>query len=195
MSINFLDETLRLLHGGGGEADKDQTLNTVVRIIGIVVILLMAFGFGCIPFFSSSFRASVKLMGLSQAFSAGLFVAIALIHLLPEAAEGFTDYFADNNASDSVKKIPITYILVFFSFTLILFIEKVAFDSHSIIEHDHGDSEDVEKKSKKSKKSGSRQGDETDNEDEDEEEVIKNLVSSKGRVGSFIMENNLAKSK
>lgn len=139
-------------------------------------------------------------MGLSQAFSAGIFISIAVIHLLPEAAEGFEKYFNDNKSSDSIKKIPITYILVFCSFTLILFIEKIAFDSHSIIEHDHDDGDEMQdKKSQKSKKSNKKSESEKEKEDEDEddieEEVIKNLVSSTGRVGSFIMENNLSRGK
>lgn len=41
----------RRLHGEGGEADKDQTLNNVCRICGIVVILIIGFIFGMIPFF------------------------------------------------------------------------------------------------------------------------------------------------
>jgi hypothetical protein len=33
--------------------------------------------------------------------------------------------------------LPNSYFLAFFAYALILFVEKVAFDSHSLIHHDH----------------------------------------------------------
>jgi hypothetical protein len=44
---------------------------------------------------------------------------------------------------DGVKNVlsayPFTYFICFLTYSLILFIEKVAFNSHALIEHDHGD--------------------------------------------------------
>jgi hypothetical protein len=73
--------------------------------------------------------------------------------------------------------------LTFFAFTLILFVEKIAFDSHALIEHDHGDAPELEEKKSNSS---------TESE-EDDEQIMKNLVSSTGKVGSFIVDNSLGK--
>lgn len=122
---------------------------------------------------------------MSNAFSSGIFLGIAIFHLLPEATEGFKEYFKENNITGVVTKLPLAYILTFFAFTLILFVEKIAFDSHALIEHDHGDSPEIENKDKKSESSSESE--------EDDEQIMKNLVSSTGKVGSFIVENSLCK--
>lgn len=38
-----------------------------------------------------------------------------------------------------MRKFPFPFFLAFMTYSLILFIEKVAFNSHALIEHDHGD--------------------------------------------------------
>jgi len=38
-----------------------------------------------------------------------------------------------------MKKYPFPFFLAFLTYSFILFIEKVAFNSHALIEHDHGD--------------------------------------------------------
>lgn len=105
-------------------------------------------------------------------------------------------YFEENKITGFASRIPITYFLVLFAFTLILFIEKVAFDSHALIEHDHGDEDGHahEKRELKTTEASEEKGDSESDSDE-EEEVMKNLVSAQGRVGSFIIENNLSKHK
>jgi len=46
-----------------------------------------AFFTGIIPTQSKTFRESPKIMGIANSFAAGVFIAIALIHILPEAME------------------------------------------------------------------------------------------------------------
>jgi len=155
-------------------------------------------------------------------------MGIALFHLLPESIESIDDYFKEG---DSIwKKIPLSYFLAFFSYSLILFVEKVAFDSHSLIEHehdhskhshDHEHSEDQELKSSKNKdrsdllpnshetqqKIGEdnvkgqlsenlihNNGDNEEEIDSDvEEEALKTVVSSIGKLASFMhMRNSIA---
>lgn len=38
-----------------------------------------------------------------------------------------------------MRKYPFPFFLAFLTYSFILFIEKVAFNSHALIEHDHGD--------------------------------------------------------
>jgi hypothetical protein len=83
-------------------------------------------------------KKSTYFLGLANAFSGGLFMGIALFHLLPEASDEFTTSFM---GVESVwARLPLHYIIAFCSYSLILFIEKVAFDSHSLIDdHHHGE--------------------------------------------------------
>lgn len=148
-------------------------------------------------------KASVRLTGLSNAFSSGIFLGIAIFHLLPEAQEGFENYFTENKVEGFITRIPIAYFLIISAFSLILFIEKIAFDSHALIEHDHGDGghghshdhdhdhDTSQNELKTNRKSSS--DDEEENNDSDDEEVMKNLISSQGKVGSFLMESNQRK--
>lgn len=65
-------------------------------------------------------------------------MGIALFHLLPESGESLADYFEKNNSNSDWAKLPTSFFIAFISYSLILFVEKIAFDSHSITEHDHG---------------------------------------------------------
>ena len=94
--------------------------------------------FGFIPFLCKAFRNSLRVIGFANSFSGGLFIGIGLFHLLPEASEIFEKYFstAAGQASIFYNK-PLAYFIAFFSYSLILFVEKVAFDSHALTEHTH----------------------------------------------------------
>lgn len=157
-------------------------------------------------------KANIILSGLSNAFSSGIFLGIAIFHLLPEANEGFENYFKKEKMEGFITKIPIAYFLVFFAFTLILFIEKVAFDPHSLIEHDHGhghghnhghghdhelESEHHNHNHDEKKNSNESKNDENDNasntSSDSYDEVMKGVISSQDRYGSLIMEKGKGK--
>ena len=93
---------------------------------------------------SKKFRKSTKIIGIANAFSGGIFLGIALFHLLPESVEGFEGYFEEIKYEGVFSKMPLAYIFAFCSYCLVLFVEKVAFDSHSLIDHghDHGPAND-----------------------------------------------------
>jgi len=48
-----------------------------------------------------------------------------------------------------MRKYPFPFFLAFLTYSLILFIEKIAFNSHALIEHDHGDEHDHDHTAKK----------------------------------------------
>lgn len=112
------------------EEEINDTTNILLKTISIVVLLGMAIGFGIMPFFISSCRKT-KFLGLANAFSGGLFLGIGLFHILPESSE----------LLEELTEAPISYFCAFFSYALILFVEKVVFNSHALIhgahEHEH----------------------------------------------------------
>jgi len=139
-------------------------------------------------------------------------MGIALFHLLPESCEGFEHYFAkEGNTESSFKELPNAYFIAFLCYSLVLFVEKVAFDSHSLIEHDggehghghgHGHDEHDHKNELKAPlkpqelKSDhhAHNHDEKDDDSDEDEEAIKNVVSSRGKFASFMQQRNILKS-
>lgn len=65
------------------------------------------------------------MIGIANAFSGGVFITVAMLHLLPESHEAFEKIFRKERA------FPIAFLLALFGYCLILMIEKVVFDSHS----------------------------------------------------------------
>ena len=125
----YLKHLNKILHEE--EEDKgDNTSNLILKIVSIVVFLAMAMGFGVMPYFIKKCRTSTKFLGIANAFSGGLFLGIGLFHVLPESAE----------LLEHLTKVPVAYFCAFSSYALILFVEKVAFNSHALLHgHDHDD--------------------------------------------------------
>jgi zinc transporter ZupT len=96
-----------------------------------------AFGSGIFPTISKSCRESPKILGIANAFAAGVFMGIAFVHILPE----MTAEWAEIEASKGVTHIfPMPELLVVCGYTFILIIDKVLFDTHALFEHDeHGE--------------------------------------------------------
>jgi zinc transporter 1/2/3 len=45
------------------------------------------------------FTTNFKFIGIANAFSGGIFLSVALLHLLPESAEIFEEYFQDKTSA------------------------------------------------------------------------------------------------
>ena len=105
----------------------------------ILIITFVSLLFGLIPLFCN-IKKSSKLLGFANAFSGGLFMGIGLFHLLPEAGENFESYYATPEGQKSIIfGQPLSYFIAFISYSLILFLEKVAFNSHALTAHTHGE--------------------------------------------------------
>ena len=55
-----------------------------VKVLFMVISFLEALGLGVIPVFSSKFKSSPMILGIANAFSGGVFLAISLMHIMPE---------------------------------------------------------------------------------------------------------------
>ena len=119
------------------EDDNGGTKNIVIKVACLIFLLGMAIGFGFMPYFIASCRKSNTFLSLSNSFSAGIFLGMGLFHILPESVEML----------EEATEVPLAYICCFLSYALILFVEKIAFNSHSIVHaahchedsHPHGD--------------------------------------------------------
>lgn len=80
-----------------------------------------------IPLISRRFKNNAPWNSLANAFSGGVFLAIGLMHLLPESSESFSEATGSS--------FPYGPLLAICSFTFVMYIEKVAFDTHKLISH------------------------------------------------------------
>lgn len=98
-----------------------------LKIGFIVFVFFEAFLSGLIPVFSKTCRESPKILGIANAFASGVFIAIALVHILPE----MSGIWIGDKGEDA---FPLPYFLVFCGYTLILVIDKVMFDTHALFD-------------------------------------------------------------
>jgi solute carrier family 39 (zinc transporter), member 1/2/3 len=63
--------------------------NEWLKIGFIIVSFFEAVFMGIIPVKVKSFRESPKILGVANAFSGGVFLAIALMHVMPEQVESY----------------------------------------------------------------------------------------------------------
>ena len=164
----YLRHLNNVLSEGGEENDNT---NLLLKIISIVVFLAMAMGFGVMPYFIKKCRTSTKFLSVSNAFSGGLFLGIGLFHVLPESHEML----------EQLTEAPLAYFCAFLSYALILFVEKVSFNSHSLL-HGHGHSDkDTSNRTTLSKLNDTETERETETVDEhnDEEEEEKEQKEEK----------------
>lgn len=82
-----------------------------------------------IPLRSKKISENKLALSLANAFSGGVFLSLAFGHLIPECVHGFEGY---NEVTP--------YLLVLSGYLLIFFVEKVAFDTHELLqEMENGD--------------------------------------------------------
>ena len=87
------------------------------KAIVILLIILTALLGGYLAFKIKESKKSALYFSLGNTFSAGIFLGAGLIHMLPDAAEGF--------ASVTASDFPFAAFVASLGFLLILFIEKV----------------------------------------------------------------------
>ena len=102
-----------------------------LKLAFVVVCFLEGFISGTVPIWSKTCRTSPKILGIANSFAAGVFLAIALVHVLPEEIEGWADWCGTEEV------FPLPEVLCFVGYTLILVLDKVAFDSHAYFD-EHG---------------------------------------------------------
>jgi len=95
------------------------------QTVGLILIFLSEIIMGTLPMHSPSFRSSKLLMGWANSFAAGVFLAVGICHLLPEAVEKMDAYYGDLN-----RELPIAFLTVIGGYAFILLLERVIFAGH-----------------------------------------------------------------
>lgn len=142
-----------------------ETTN-IYKLIGAFLLWLCMIIFGFLPLKLKDFRTNKTLLSLSNCFSGGLFIAIGLIHVLPEAHENLEG----QKEKEGEEAFPLSFVICLASFSFILFIDKVIFNNEDLAEIDGNKPLDLTK---------SRLN---NNPGEDVHDNFKELVSSKYKV-------------
>ena len=127
------------------DSEHNQTLIFWTKIGFIIFCFCQAFFAGIIPTVMTSCRESPKVLGFAQAFACGIFLAICLIHILPEQSDVWTRRTVDREGPDA-KIFPLAEMMTFAGYVVILVLDKVLFDSHALFDqhedHDQADPAD-----------------------------------------------------
>lgn len=112
----------------------------------IIFLFVISFTFGYLPIKVSYFTTNYKLLGISNAFSGGIFLCVAMLHLLPESTEIFDNMLTKEDHDEEEghhhsNRFPISFLIAVLGYSLILFIEKIIFDHGN---HEHQDAADEE---------------------------------------------------
>ena len=113
-----------------------------IKIFYLIIIFTISLIFGLLPLCFNNCRKDLRLLNYANAFSAGIFLGIGFFHLMPEATENFENYFLNDGKTSFVHGWPMPYLLAFLSYSFILYLEKVAFNSHALIAHTHTHGDD-----------------------------------------------------
>lgn len=172
------------------EENSDKSAN-IVKILFIFLVLAVTLFFGFSPLFCKLSKTSTRFLSFFNCFSGGIFMGIGLFILLPESSKIFQDWAEDAIKGHEWHEMPYAYFTAFLAYAFMLLIEKIFFNSQSLIPmlngaqaghahgHDHEHGED----------NHSQNSEESEDSDA-EEEVIKNVVSTKGKFGSFLQISN-----
>ena len=114
------------------EADEGMDVDTFKWIM--LFAMLICIGFGIIPKVWSKCRDSENTLSLLNCFSAGLFLGMSLIHMMPEAAEMYTEWAVKEGIE---RAFPLPYVMYFVGYLLILAIDRVAAKAYHGAIHGH----------------------------------------------------------
>ena len=99
------------------------------KLFSFAIILIITFSFGLLPIFFAKYRQTT-ILNYANPFAGGIFIGIGLFHLLPDASFDFEQYYNSKEGSKVFfKGFPMSYFIAFLSYSLILYLEKVAFST------------------------------------------------------------------
>lgn len=127
----------------------------------------------------------IRYLSFFNAFSGGVFLGVGLFILLPESKEISKSYFKElekKNGESFFYDLPYPFFYCFLSYSFLLLVEKVCFNTSMIIPLDVSD--------KTGKDSHIESLPNIDYDSDEEEDIIKNIVSTKGKFASFLQIRN-----
>ncbi len=121
-------------HDHEGEHDDHEEGISVNAFKWIMLVcMLLCVGLGILPKVWGACGRNEQALSFLNCFSAGIFMAMSLVHMMPEAAEIY-GMWAKKEAIE--RPFPLPYVCYFLGYFLILCIDRVAARAYHL-GHDH----------------------------------------------------------
>lgn len=131
------------------------TENLNLKLVTAVAVFVFTFAFSILPYYIKSFKSNKTLIGVTNCLAGGIFLAAALLHLIPEAIETYENAVkkTEPHTHDHMERhdpaephehshgFPVIPFAVFASFAAILMIDRLLLPGHHGAAHDHGEKE------------------------------------------------------
>jgi hypothetical protein len=135
---NNITEYLNHLVSINAQKEQGSSFLFYFKLFSSLIVAIITFSFGLLPLFFANFRQGTVILNYANPFSGGIFIGIGLFHLLPEASYNFEQYYKTQEGKSSFfYGFPMSYFIVFLSYSFILYLEKVAFSSKEIESKDN----------------------------------------------------------
>ena len=163
--------------------EKDSSFLFYFKLFSFFIITIITFSFGLLPLFFANFRQGHIILSYANPFSGGIFIGIGLFHLLPDASFNFEQYYKTPEGKKCFfYGFPMSYFIVFLSYSFILYLEKVAFSSDELDLKNNDlllDNEIIEPLLNKKKETNEKEN--IDNKDINNEKIIPTLLNKRNK--------------
>ena len=112
---------------------------TILKIVFIFIFFFLTLFSGILPAKNAKCKDNQTILGIANSFAGGVFLAISLMHIMPEEVGDYNELYEDEIAAGK-RVFPLPYLIFFCGYTFILVIDRVLFDSHAMFDDDdhHG---------------------------------------------------------
>ena len=107
----------------------------ILKIVFIFIFFFLTLFSGILPAKNAKCKDNQTLLGIANSFAGGVFLAISLMHIMPEEVENYNE-LTKSDSEEGGRVFPLPYLIFFCGYTFILIIDRVLFDSHALFEED-----------------------------------------------------------
>lgn len=111
---------------------QSSTILALLKGLFMILFFTIVSIIGSLPIRSKSFKSNSKLRIIGSTFAGALFINVAILHILPEAANTLEEYLKDGR---DVEVFPLANLLLMVGFLITVFFTKIMI-THTH-EHDH----------------------------------------------------------
>ena len=108
-------------HEEGELKESGLTTNQSFKI-GMMFVLLIINLAGLLPTLTPCIRKNEALLSYINCFSGGIFLALALVHMLPESVEAYNEWGHENGYE---HLFPLPYVMMFTGYMIVLCLDRV----------------------------------------------------------------------
>jgi zinc transporter ZupT len=102
--------------------DDDKKFNVRGFKIGMLFAIWLCCLSGILPKLIPAINKNVAVLSFLNCFSAGIFLGMAFIHIIPESVEVYEEWATEKELE---RPFPLPYVLIFIGYLIVLSIDRV----------------------------------------------------------------------